>query len=202
MIVKCNACSMRYYLDDDVLGSKGGYVRCSSCKHVWYQNPPALSPYTPIPVVQAPLMMHPKLAHRSQPIRFFWIGFTILIPLCLGCTLFMLYQKNLLLSSLQGWSGLLKTKESYEEEKIQIQNVVYRYTENSIICKVDFINVTKELRYIPALFIHIQKEGKTLKKMKYVPPKTPLLPGEEKALYIELKQAPTSFSKISVGFFP
>ena len=193
---------MRYHLDDDVLGSKGGYVRCSSCKHVWYQNPPALSPYTLVPVGSSPLMVPPTFTHHTTPIRFFWAGFTVLVSLCLGGTLFVLYQKNLLWSSLQNWSDLLKPKESYPEEKIRIQNIIYRYTENSIICKIDFINVTKELRYIPKLFIHIEKEEKILQKMKYLPPKTPLLPGEEKALYIELTNVPKSFSKISVGFLP
>ncbi|PPE03505.1 MJ0042-type zinc finger domain-containing protein [Holospora curviuscula] len=202
MIVKCNMCSIRYHLDDDVLGSKGGYVRCSSCKHVWYQNPPALSPYTLVPVLEAPLMLASHTTHNSPHLRFFWVGFTLLTSLCLGSTLFVLYQKNLVWSSLQSWSDLLKPKEFCQEEKIRIQNIVYRYTENSVICKLDFINITKELRYIPTLFINIQKEGKVLQKIKYFPPKTPLLPGEEKSLYMELKDVPESFSKISVGFLP
>lgn len=39
MIVQCRACLMRYHLDDGVLGSQGGYVRCTACQHVWFQGP-------------------------------------------------------------------------------------------------------------------------------------------------------------------
>lgn len=113
-----------------------------------------------------------------------------------------MYQKNLLWVPLQGWSALLKSKQGYDDEKIRIQNVLYRYTANSVICKVDFVNTSKELVYIPLLFIHIRKEAKILQNIRYFPQKTPLLPGEEKSLYMELKNVPEHFSDIVVRFSP
>jgi predicted Zn finger-like uncharacterized protein len=39
MVVCCQKCLKRYYLDDEVLGSDGKHVRCTSCQHVWHQRP-------------------------------------------------------------------------------------------------------------------------------------------------------------------
>lgn len=202
MIVKCNACLVRYHLDDDVLGSKGRHVRCSSCKHVWYQNPPVPSPYMLVPVTQTQLAVVSPLEIKKAPVRFFWVGLALLLAGSFGVTGFVLYQKNLLWVPLQGWSALLKSKQGYDDEKIRIQNVLYRYTANSVICKVDFVNTSKELVYIPLLFIHIRKEAKILQNIRYFPQKTPLLPGEEKSLYMELKNVPEHFSDIVVRFSP
>lgn len=71
MIVKCNACLVRYHLDDDVLGSKGRHVRCSSCKHVWYQNPPVPSPYMLVPVTQTQLAVVSPLEIKKHLSAFF-----------------------------------------------------------------------------------------------------------------------------------
>jgi predicted Zn finger-like uncharacterized protein len=38
MIIQCPQCQQRYFLDDDVLGSKGRMVRCSYCHHSWKQS--------------------------------------------------------------------------------------------------------------------------------------------------------------------
>lgn len=57
MIVQCRGCSMRYQLDEGILGSKGCHVRCTSCHHVWFQSPPPLPRDTlvPCPENQAPI---------------------------------------------------------------------------------------------------------------------------------------------------
>jgi predicted Zn finger-like uncharacterized protein len=198
MIVKCNACSVRYHLDDDVLGSKGRYVRCSTCKHVWYQDPPSPSPYTLVPIAHGQLIVSPATKSKYPPIRFFWVGLSLILVTCLGASGIILYQKNRLNSPLQGWSALLRVKHESEEEKIHIQHVTYRYTPHSVICKVDCVNTTKELVYIPLLFVEIRKERKVVQTIRYMPPKTPLLPGEEKSLYMELKNMPQQFSDIVV----
>ena len=43
MIVQCKACATRYYLDEEILGSKGCRVRCMSCKAIWVEPPRPLS---------------------------------------------------------------------------------------------------------------------------------------------------------------
>lgn len=40
MIITCEACSKRYVISPDSLGSSGRTVKCSSCSHTWHQNPP------------------------------------------------------------------------------------------------------------------------------------------------------------------
>ena len=46
MIVTCPACSTRYLVDPQALGSAGRTVRCANCANTWHQNPPADAPLT------------------------------------------------------------------------------------------------------------------------------------------------------------
>ena len=189
---------MRYHLDDDVLGSKGRYVRCSTCKHVWYQDPPSPSPYTLVPIAHGQLIVSPAEKPKYAPIRFFWVGLSLILVTALGVSGIILYQKNMLNPSWQNWSALLRTRQESEEAKIVIQHVTYRYTPHSVVCKVDCVNPSRTLLYIPVLFVEIRKDQKILQTIRYVPPKTPLLPGEDKSLYMELKDMPAQFSDILV----
>ena len=60
MIITCPACATQFRVPDGALGSDGRKLRCSSCRHVWFQEP--LAP----PAEAAPDATFPSMAAFAE----------------------------------------------------------------------------------------------------------------------------------------
>lgn len=67
MIITCPACATQFRVPDGALGSDGRKLRCSSCRHVWFQAPPEEALTTEAEAPEAIAPPPPSEPEASEP---------------------------------------------------------------------------------------------------------------------------------------
>ena len=67
MILSCPACGTRYLVPDSAVGVNGRQVRCASCRHSWFQDPPSVEPEQAAASFAPPPLPEPPIAPAVSP---------------------------------------------------------------------------------------------------------------------------------------
>jgi predicted Zn finger-like uncharacterized protein len=68
MILGCPQCNTRFAVDAKVLHSKGRYVKCGKCEHLWFAIPSGPSLAEPVSVTPLNYLEHSSLKTPNLPV--------------------------------------------------------------------------------------------------------------------------------------
>ncbi|BDB96254.1 zinc-ribbon domain-containing protein [Candidatus Hydrogenosomobacter endosymbioticus] len=210
MIVRCASCAKRYHIDEDVIGSKGRYVRCTSCGHVWKQDPPLPTKNSLVALGKVPMVIdEEKQTGRKKNSEgvFFNIAVSAFAASLFFLSAFMMRNKLVeLFPSMVDLYALLEIPVVYSDKRvIEIKYFSTQINKNSntILIVGDLFNSSRKKEALPPLLISFIKEEKgekiVLRQVRYVPERQTLLPEETFHFEIPIQSPPQGFSYASIS---
>lgn len=187
MIVQCRSCTMRYHLDDSVLGSKGCQVRCTSCGHIWHLSPP---------VSKNMLIARPE--ETASPGQSFSRTTKVLISCVslaiMGLGSFYLGRKSL--GSLGPWiDGCVELWGKVEKKPaLEITSFSFQGTdEGQFVCQGSIRNISNQTVLSPKILVllneSVAQSKTTLHKKEHVLKDVQMIPGQSHSFSLSLPQS-------------
>lgn len=168
MIVKCPKCQARYSLEASALGYEGKKLRCSQCKNMWFQKPPADLPHQINEAANESgaeeIVKKPKRKFNfNLNINYGWVGFLAFVSITL---LVFVTARGPLASIFPSLTGVYssiglsvaKIGEGFEivdekaEQKVEINGKFYFFVKGAIV------NLTEEEKSVPAIICTLYDE--------------------------------------------
>jgi predicted Zn finger-like uncharacterized protein len=191
MIVTCPACSTRYLVDPQALGSAGRVVRCANCSKTWHQTPPEdfprsldLAPADAEPVLGAGRVQLPALPRRRGIPWAMVAGIALLVILVSGAAAGILARDQVVAlwppaARLYIMAGLPVAPSG---AGLQLRKTTPVFTtENGVrtlVIEGEVANITQGAREVPALRVVLRdRDGAELQSLSVTLVEQHLLPG-------------------------
>lgn len=166
MILTCNACSTRYFVEPNHIGNTGRKVRCSRCKHMWVieplnDNKSATVKTPPKTVKPLPKGSALPVIQHTRKLGSMIVKATILLGLLnlIAGTIFLLYTHQF--GVIPGFEKISTSIATYSSHGLVLSNVsIQSSKEGKQFGTLSISNTTKISKAAPHItLLFVNKQG-------------------------------------------